>query len=78
MELQFDNEKLMSDEQIVELYWQRDERAIDQTDRKYKKFLLFGGVLWVGKNNMEKAVNGCGGFGGCGACFWPCLYFGRL
>ena len=40
MELQFDNEKLMSDEQIVELYWQRDERAIDQTDRKYKKFLL--------------------------------------
>ena len=40
MELQFDNAKLMSDEQIVELYWQRDEQAIKQTERKYKRFLL--------------------------------------
>ncbi|MBQ2805586.1 MAG: RNA polymerase sigma factor [Clostridia bacterium] len=30
----------MSDEQIVELYWQRDERAIKQTDAKYRAFLL--------------------------------------
>ena len=30
----------MSDEQIVELYWQRDEQAIRETDIKYKKFLL--------------------------------------
>ena len=30
----------MLDEQIIELYWQRDEQAIQQTDIKYKKFLL--------------------------------------
>ena len=31
---------VMSDEQIVELYWRRDERAIRETDRKYQHFLL--------------------------------------
>ena len=30
----------MSDEKIVDLYWQRDEQAIKETDIKYKKFLL--------------------------------------
>jgi len=30
----------MSDEQIVELYWQRNEQAIKETDIKYKQFLL--------------------------------------
>ena len=30
----------MIDEQIVELYWKRDERAIRETDRKYQHFLL--------------------------------------
>ena len=29
----------MSDEKIIELYWARDEKAIDQTDLKYKKYL---------------------------------------
>ena len=38
MELQ--TKAAMSDEQIVELYWQRDERAIWETDRKYQHFLL--------------------------------------
>ena len=38
MELQ--SKGTMSDEQIVELYWQRDERAIQETDRKYQHFLL--------------------------------------
>ena len=38
MELQ--TQAAMSDEQIVELYWQRDERAIMETDRKYQHFLL--------------------------------------
>ena len=38
MELQI--QAAMSDEQIVELYWQRDERAIRETDRKYQHFLL--------------------------------------
>ena len=40
MELQTNQAAIMSDEQIVELYWQRDERAIKETDIKYKKFLL--------------------------------------
>ena len=40
MELQTRQETTMSDEQIVALYWQRDEQAIRETDIKYKKFLL--------------------------------------
>ena len=38
MELQ--TQAAMSDEQIVELYWKRDERASRETDRKYQHFLL--------------------------------------
>lgn len=30
---------VLSDEQIVELYWQRDERAIGETDQKYGRLL---------------------------------------
>ena len=40
MELQTKATAVMSDEQIVELYWQRNEQAIKQTDIKYKSFLL--------------------------------------
>lgn len=40
MEPQTKETATMSDEQIIELYWQRDEQAIKQTDIKYKKFLL--------------------------------------
>ena len=40
MELQKKVSSVMSDEKIVDLYWQRDERAIKETDIKYKKFLL--------------------------------------
>ena len=29
----------MEDERIVELYWQRDDEAIHQTDRKYGRYL---------------------------------------
>lgn len=29
----------LPDEKIVELYWQRDEAAIDETDKKYKNYL---------------------------------------
>ena len=32
--------RVCSDEQIIELYWDRNERAIEETDRKYKKYLL--------------------------------------
>lgn len=30
----------MSDEEIVDLYWKRDEQAIRETDVKYRKYLL--------------------------------------
>ena len=30
----------MNDERIVELYWERDEKAIKETDFKYKKYLF--------------------------------------
>ena len=40
MELQTKANSVMSDEKIIELYWQRDEQAIKETDIKYKKFLL--------------------------------------
>ena len=40
MELQTKTNSAMSDEQIVELYWWRDEQAIKETDIKYKTFLL--------------------------------------
>ena len=30
----------MQDEMIVELYWQRDERAIEETDRQYGAYLF--------------------------------------
>lgn len=40
MEIQAKAEITMSDERIVELYWQRDEQAIKETDIKYRKFLL--------------------------------------
>ena len=40
MELQTNETATMNDEQIIELYWQRDEQAIKQTDIKYKTFLL--------------------------------------
>lgn len=40
MELQRKQTATMSDEKIVDLYWQRDEQAIKETDIKYKRFLL--------------------------------------
>ena len=40
MELRTNETTAMNDAQIVELYWQRDEQAIKQTDIKYKRFLL--------------------------------------
>ncbi len=32
-------EKLLSDEEIIDLYWKREERAIKATDLKYGKYL---------------------------------------
>ena len=30
----------MDDDKIVELYWERDEKAIEETDFKYRKYLF--------------------------------------
>ena len=30
--------KSMEDTEIIDLYWKRDERAIEETDRKYGKY----------------------------------------
>ena len=34
------HKKILDDKEIVELYWQREESAISETDKKYKKYLL--------------------------------------
>ena len=31
---------IIADEQIISLYWQREESAIRETDRKYGKYLF--------------------------------------
>jgi RNA polymerase sigma-70 factor (ECF subfamily) len=58
MELQVKAKSTMSDEQIVELYWQRDEQAITQTDIKYKSFLLSVAYNIVGDaRDSEECLN---------------------
>ena len=39
---------MLDDREIIELYWQRDEKAIEHTDRKYKKLLMC-----VGRNILQ-------------------------
>ena len=33
------SERYLPDPEIIELYWARDERAIDETDKKYRQYL---------------------------------------
>ena len=40
MKLQSERDEAMSDEMIIALYWKRDERAIRETDFKYRKYLF--------------------------------------
>lgn len=40
MELRHQPKAVLSDGEIIDLYWKRDERAIKETDRKYQHFLL--------------------------------------
>ncbi len=40
MELQAKESSVLSDDRIIELYWQRDQQAVDATDAKYGKYLL--------------------------------------
>ena len=35
-----DQQTVITDEQIIELYWQREEAAIQETDKKYGQFLF--------------------------------------
>ena len=33
------NQAFLADEEIIDLYWAREERAIEETDKKYRKYL---------------------------------------
>lgn len=49
---------LMTDEAIVELYFKRDERAISETDRKYKSYLLsIGDNILHDRLDSEECLN---------------------
>lgn len=48
----------MEDNQIVDLYWRRDEDAIQETGRKYTQFCF--GIAWnilFNKEDSEECVN---------------------
>lgn len=48
----------LEDAQIVALYWQRDELAIRETDRKYKRYLLAVAYNIVGdRHDSEECLN---------------------
>lgn len=40
MDKRTEKQKIIADEQIIELYWQREEKAIKETDNKYRQFLF--------------------------------------
>ena len=42
----------LDDEKIIELYWQRNEKAIEETDVKYKKYLMV-----VAKNILHDVLD---------------------
>ena len=44
-----------TDEEIIELYWNRDERAIDETDLKYRKYLfaIVYNILYSNEDSEE-------------------------
>lgn len=49
---------LLSDEQIISLYWQRQEQAITETDRKYKKYLYtVSGNILNDDSDREECIN---------------------
>ena len=49
---------ILSDENIVELYWARDERAIDETDAKYGRYLYAVAFNIVGdKSDCDECLN---------------------
>lgn len=55
-----EHETVIADEQIVELYFRREEGAIRETDKKYGKYHYFSidifgltSPLWIGSLNLE-------------------------
>ncbi|MBR2446153.1 MAG: RNA polymerase sigma factor [Clostridia bacterium] len=38
--MEYTNARILSDDEIISLYWDRDENAIKQTDIKYREYLL--------------------------------------
>ena len=48
----------ISDEQIIALYWSRNEKAIEETDRKYKNYLFSIAYNIVhGRQDCEECLN---------------------
>lgn len=49
---------LLEDEKIIELFWNRNERAIDETDRKYQKYLftVAYNILYV-REDCDECIN---------------------
>lgn len=40
MDKSVEQQKSFADEQIIDMYWNRDEQAIQETDRKYGNYLF--------------------------------------
>jgi RNA polymerase sigma-70 factor (ECF subfamily) len=48
----------VSDEEIIDLYWERNERAIDETDFKYRKYLFtIAYNILYSKQDCEECLN---------------------
>lgn len=48
----------MEDEHIVALYWEREESAIDETDRKYRRYLTrIARNILINEQDAEECVN---------------------
>lgn len=48
----------ISDDQIIDLYWARDEKAIEETDLKYRRYLLtVAGNIVSGRLDCEECLN---------------------
>ena len=48
----------MTDEKIVELFWSRDERALSETQEKYKNLCMYVGAQILASNeDREECFN---------------------
>ena len=48
----------MTDEKIIELFWNRDEKALEQTQEKYKNLCMYvGAQILVSKEDREECFN---------------------